>query len=137
MQVEYTAIYPSSHNHGSGKWPPWRLKSSSRPPFSTSMIMGERVVSNFSDSAHSEKTKNNEDDAILPPVPKDYEDRGITMTRKDGTLHYTCKLCLGSCEFLGAWVPFSKKKVVWRRRSASCCMNCYCSFFFGGGGHHP
>ena len=35
--------YPSSHYHGSGKWPPWRLKSSSRPPFSTSMIMGERV----------------------------------------------------------------------------------------------
>ncbi len=39
---------PSSHNHGSGKWPPWRLKSyksSSRPSFSTSMIMGvgERV----------------------------------------------------------------------------------------------
>ncbi len=29
-------FYPSSHNHGSGKWPPWRLKSSSRPPFSTS-----------------------------------------------------------------------------------------------------
>ena len=27
----------------SGKWPPWRLESSSRPPFSTSMIMGERV----------------------------------------------------------------------------------------------
>ena len=35
--------YPSSHNHGSGKWPPWRLKSSSRPPFSTTMIVGERV----------------------------------------------------------------------------------------------
>ena len=28
--------YPSSHNHGSGKWPPQRrLKSSSRHPFST------------------------------------------------------------------------------------------------------
>ena len=37
-----TTYYPSSHKHGSGKWPPWRLKSSSRPPFSTSMIMGER-----------------------------------------------------------------------------------------------
>eukprot|EP00434_Breviolum_minutum_P033227 symbB.v1.2.029401.t1/scaffold3200.1/size61408/3 len=34
-----------------------------------------------------------QDDAILPPVPKEYEDRGIIMSRKDGTLQYTCKLC--------------------------------------------
>ena len=36
--------YPSSHNHGSGKRPPWRLKPVIlfRPPFST-MIMGERI----------------------------------------------------------------------------------------------
>ena len=39
-----STYYPSSHNHGSGTWPPWRLKSSSRPPFSTSMIMGGRVT---------------------------------------------------------------------------------------------
>ena len=36
-------MYLSSHNHGSGKWPPWRLKSSSRTPiFHWTMIMGER-----------------------------------------------------------------------------------------------
>ena len=32
-----------SHNHGSGKWPFWRLNSSSRALFSTSMIVGGRV----------------------------------------------------------------------------------------------
>ncbi len=39
--------YPFAHNHGNRKWAPWRLKSSSRPPFSTSMIMGERVTPDF------------------------------------------------------------------------------------------
>ena len=40
-----TPTYPSSHNHGSGKWPAKgdEIKSFSRPPFSTSMIMGGRV----------------------------------------------------------------------------------------------
>ena len=38
------SIYPSSHNHGSGKYPIWRLNTSSRTPFST-MIMGGRVTS--------------------------------------------------------------------------------------------
>ena len=45
ISSKLAVLYPSSHNHGSGKLPPWRLKSSSRPPFSTSMIMGERVDS--------------------------------------------------------------------------------------------
>ena len=39
-----TLKYPSSYIHRSGKWPLWRLKSSSRPPFFTSMIMGGRVT---------------------------------------------------------------------------------------------
>ncbi|CAK8996735.1 unnamed protein product [Durusdinium trenchii] len=35
-----------------------------------------------------------EDHKILPPVPKDYEERGITISpSSDGTLQYTCKLC--------------------------------------------
>ena len=33
----------SMMNHGSGKWPIWRLNTSARTPFSTSMIMGGRV----------------------------------------------------------------------------------------------
>ena len=36
-------MYLSSQNHGSGKWPAWRLKSSCRTPiFHWTMIMGER-----------------------------------------------------------------------------------------------
>ena len=38
------AVYPSSHNHGSGKWVPPILVSFHLGWFSTSMIMGERVV---------------------------------------------------------------------------------------------
>lgn len=35
-----------------------------------------------------------QDSTILPPVPKEYEDRGISISpTKDGTLQYTCKLC--------------------------------------------
>eukprot|EP00435_Cladocopium_sp_Y103_P022789 s574_g5.t1 len=35
-----------------------------------------------------------QDSTILPPVPKEYADRGIIISpTKDGTLQYTCKLC--------------------------------------------
>ena len=37
--------YPSSHNHGSGKWPHYRGNWSCRDPFSTSMILGGRIYS--------------------------------------------------------------------------------------------
>ena len=43
QQKSMLKCYLPSHNHESGKWPPWRLKSSARPPCSTSMIMGDRV----------------------------------------------------------------------------------------------
>ena len=34
-----------------------------------------------------------QDATILPPVPKEYEDRGIVISpTKDGTLQYTCTL---------------------------------------------
>ena len=36
--------YSFSNNHGSGKWTPERLNSSSRASFSTSISMGGRVV---------------------------------------------------------------------------------------------
>ena len=38
----FNFIYPSSHNHGSGKKTIWKLNTSSRTPFSTSMIMGRK-----------------------------------------------------------------------------------------------
>ena len=41
-EIVWNCWYPSSHNHGSGKWVPGRLVQSPKGPFSTSKIMGER-----------------------------------------------------------------------------------------------
>ena len=46
-QLETTGLAFLPQPWFSGKWPIWRLKSSSRPPFSTSMIMGGRVTTNW------------------------------------------------------------------------------------------
>ena len=44
VSLNHESCYAFSHNHGSGKWPLWRLKSSAREPFDTSMIVGGKVM---------------------------------------------------------------------------------------------
>ncbi len=44
VSLNHESCYAFSNNHGSGKWPLWRLKPSAREPFDTSMIVGGKVM---------------------------------------------------------------------------------------------